>query len=33
MSLQYSRRDTLEITGIPPVIEDNQLEKEAMVDQ
>ena len=27
MSLQYSRRDTLEITGIPPVIADDQLEK------
>ena len=27
MSLQYSRRDTIEITGIPPVIEDQDLEK------
>ena len=28
MSLQYSRRDTLEMTDIPPVSEDNQLQKE-----
>ena len=30
MSLQYSRRDTIEITGIPPVIEDQDLEKEVI---